>query len=82
MIIIAFIIAIILSSGISVFAYNYYSKDVAYKKQSGTQTNVETALNELYSMRKGSTGELTFDGGRNSRSSYTIPQGVKEICEQ
>ena len=54
--IIAIVIGCILCSGLTAYgAYKYYAKDVGYKKYSKTETTVEQALNELYTM-KGSSG--------------------------
>lgn len=48
-IIVAFIIGVILASGISVYAYSCYSSDISYKKvNSEEEISVEEALNELY----------------------------------
>jgi len=48
--IIGFIVGVILASGITVYAYSYYAKDISYTKP-GTNApiSVEVALNELYS---------------------------------
>lgn len=43
------IIGVIIVSSISVYAtYNYFAKDISYRKADGTELNVEQALNELY----------------------------------
>lgn len=44
--------AIICISG-TVFATGYFASDVKYKKEDGTETNVEKALNELYLLNIG-----------------------------
>lgn len=44
-----FIIGLILASGVAVYAYSYYAKDIGYTKPgTNTEISVETALNELY----------------------------------
>lgn len=48
-VILAIIITAILATGTMVLAsYNYFAKDIEYKKSDGTKINVENALNELY----------------------------------
>lgn len=50
-IILVIVISIIFASGLSVYAtYNYLAKDIKYTKIDGTETNVESSLNELYSL--------------------------------
>lgn len=45
-----FIIGLILASGVAVYAYSYYAKDISYTKPgANTEINVEVALNDLYS---------------------------------
>lgn len=52
-IVLVIVITAILVGGISVYAtYNYFAKDIIYKKMDGTQINVEDALNELYLRNK------------------------------
>ena len=51
--IVGFIVGVILASGITVYAYSYYAKDISYTKP-GTETaiSVEQALNDLYTKTK------------------------------
>ena len=47
--IIGFIIGVILTSGITVYAYSYFAKDISYTKPGeAIPISVETALNDLY----------------------------------
>lgn len=58
-VIIGFIVGVILASGITVYAYSYYARDIGYIKPGiGKEISVEKALNELYS--KDSTKEVVF----------------------
>lgn len=51
-IIISFIIGVILASGMTVYAYSYFAKDIGYTKAgTNTEISVEAALNELYTNR-------------------------------
>ena len=50
-VIIGFIVGMILASGITVYAYSYFAKDIEYTKiENETETiiSVEDALNDLY----------------------------------
>lgn len=67
--------AIICISG-TVFATGYFASDVKYKKEDGTETNVEKALNELYNKIKNASMLTILD---DNRGEYEIPNGVKEI---
>ena len=52
-VIIAFIIGLLIASGITVYAYSYAAKDVSYTKPGeNAPISVESALNELYSNSK------------------------------
>lgn len=52
-VIIAFIIGVLIASGITVYAYSYYAKDIGYTKPGETQAiSVEAALNDLYQKNK------------------------------
>lgn len=66
-VIIAFIVGIILSSSVAVYATNYLAKDISYTK-TGTETpiSVEQALNELYQNKKNvETGRIDIDFSRS-----------------
>ena len=65
--------AIICISG-TVFATGYFASDVKYKKEDGTETNVEKALNELYNKIKNASMLTILD---DNRGEYEIPNGVK-----
>lgn len=67
--------AIICISG-TAFATGYFAGDISYKKADGTQINVETALNELYSKDINKRSLMVND---TNRDEYDIPEGVKEI---
>ena len=56
-VIIAFIVGIILSSSIAVYAATYLANDVSYKDGK----NVEQALDELYAKSNKTTGELFLE---------------------
>ena len=48
-IILAIVITAIVTGSVTAFAtYNYFSKDIEYKKDDGTKISVEDSLNELY----------------------------------
>lgn len=50
--IIIIIVEMILASSLSVYAtYNYLASNVSYTKTDGTKINLETALNDLYSIK-------------------------------
>ena len=58
-IILAVVIAVIITSGISVYAtYQYFAKDIGYTKKDGSQVSVEAALNELYVKSKNISSEV------------------------
>lgn len=80
-------IAVILVSGISVYAtYKYLAKDVSYVKSNGEELNVEEALNELYSKNKGEIEYYTFcsdvistSGGTFYTKVLSIPEGKTKV---
>ena len=51
-IIIAFMIGVILASSITVYAATYYAKDISYTRQGTEVSNVQEALNDLYTNQK------------------------------
>lgn len=74
-IIIAFIIGVILASGITVYATSYFAKDISYTRQGTEVSNVQEALNDLYSMKKSLTiNETPFYSITGTGESYTVPR--------
>ena len=84
------VLLIIITSSISVYATQLYmAKDISYTKSDGTQTNVESALDELYS----NVGNGKIEYQAIASSSYkttsaaavfdtlkvTIPAGKKKV---
>ena len=77
-IIIAFMIGVILASSIAVYAATYYAKDISYTRQGTEVSNVQEALNDLYTNKKAQNieGYYQFVKGNND---FSVIEGEAEF---
>ena len=84
------VLLMIITSSISVYATQLYmAKDISYTKSDGTQTNVESALDELYSNVGNGTIEYQIIKSTNVKNTtsaalydtlkVSIPAGKKKV---
>ena len=80
-IMISFIIGVIIASSITVYATNYFAKDISYTKP-GTQTaiSVETALNELFSKNNSNTTITSETINGVGSVNYTFQDDFRAAC--